>query len=165
MDRALSGATIPGQSGPGSNGNEGVLSITQSPCTTGTSPSDILVSYPGHSLGESCLTAEVQSVYSGQYTELLSKLFNFSWKWTWWSEFKPGNDCFTVHKWLLFLPQMWLTCGVDGFFSPGWWKNRLRKGKLEFDSPTNILSQRDNLAPWSWSFKPCQQPFFVTNSM
>ena len=27
MDRALSGATIPGQSGPGSNGNEGVLGI------------------------------------------------------------------------------------------------------------------------------------------
>ena len=43
MDRALSGATTPGQSGPGS--------------ITGTSPSDCLVSYPGDSL-------EVQSVYS-----------------------------------------------------------------------------------------------------
>ena len=27
IDRALSGATIPGQSGPGNNGNEGVLRI------------------------------------------------------------------------------------------------------------------------------------------
>ena len=40
-----------GQSGPGSNGNEGVLRIPQSSSTAGTSPSDCLVSYPGHSLG------------------------------------------------------------------------------------------------------------------
>ena len=45
MDRALSDATTPGQSGPGSNGNEGVLRIPQSPSITGTSPSDCLVSY------------------------------------------------------------------------------------------------------------------------
>ena len=50
IDRALSGATIPCQSGPGSNGNEGVLCIPQSSSITGTSPSDFLVSYPGHSL-------------------------------------------------------------------------------------------------------------------
>ena len=48
---ALSGATIPGQSGPGSNGNEGVLRIPQNLSITGTLPSDCLVSYPGHSLG------------------------------------------------------------------------------------------------------------------
>ena len=46
---ALSGATIPGHSGPGSNGNEGVLRIPQSASITGTSPSDCLVSYPGYS--------------------------------------------------------------------------------------------------------------------
>ena len=40
----------PGQSGPGSNSNEGVLRIPQSPSITGTSPSDCLVSYLGHSL-------------------------------------------------------------------------------------------------------------------
>ena len=51
MDRALSGATTPGQSGPGSDGNEGVLRIPQSSNTAGTSPSDCLVSYPGYSLG------------------------------------------------------------------------------------------------------------------
>ena len=50
IDRALSGATIPGQSGPGSNGNEGVLLILQSSSITGTSPWDCLVSYLGHSL-------------------------------------------------------------------------------------------------------------------
>ena len=43
-DRALSGITIPGQSGPGSNGNEEVLRIPQSPSNTETSPSDCLVS-------------------------------------------------------------------------------------------------------------------------
>ena len=48
----LSGASTPGQSGPGRNGNEGVLHIPQSSSITGTSPSDCLVSYPGHLLGE-----------------------------------------------------------------------------------------------------------------
>ena len=43
--RPLSGATTAGQSGPGSDGNEGVLHIPQSSSTTGTSPSDCLVSY------------------------------------------------------------------------------------------------------------------------
>ena len=33
------------------NGNEGVLHIPQSPSITGTSPSDCLMSYPGHLLG------------------------------------------------------------------------------------------------------------------
>ena len=60
----LSGATTPGQSGPGSDGNEGVLRIPQSSSNAGTSPSDCLVSYPGHSLGRSYPFAEKQSVYS-----------------------------------------------------------------------------------------------------
>ena len=58
--RALSG----GQSGPGSNGNERVLYILQSPSITRTSQSDCLVSYAGHSLMGSYPSAEVQSVYS-----------------------------------------------------------------------------------------------------
>ena len=49
IDRALSGATILGQSGPGSNGNEGVLCIPQNSSITGTLPSVFLVSYLGHS--------------------------------------------------------------------------------------------------------------------
>ena len=50
IDRALSDATTPGQSGPESNGNEEVLCIPQSPSNAGTLPSDCLVSYPVQSL-------------------------------------------------------------------------------------------------------------------
>ena len=39
----LSGATTPGLSGPGSDGNEEVLCTPQSSSITGTSPSDYLV--------------------------------------------------------------------------------------------------------------------------
>ena len=50
IDRTQSGATTPGQSGPGINGNEGVLHIPQSSNITETSLSDCLVggggSYP-----------------------------------------------------------------------------------------------------------------------
>ena len=66
IDRTLSGATTPGQSGPGSDGIEGVLRIPQSSSITGTSPSDCLVAYPRHSYvaGGSYLSAEKQLVYS-----------------------------------------------------------------------------------------------------
>ena len=47
---ALSGVTTLGQSGSGSNGNEGVLRIPQSSSITGTSSSDCLMSYPEHLL-------------------------------------------------------------------------------------------------------------------
>ena len=87
IHRPQSGATTPGQSGPGSN--EGVFRIPQSVSVTETSPLDYLVSYSAHllggwgltpllicircilqpqptwpSLGESYPSAEVQSVYS-----------------------------------------------------------------------------------------------------
>ena len=52
IDRALSGANTPGQSWPGRDDDEGVFHIPQSSSITGTSPSDCLVSYPGHLLGE-----------------------------------------------------------------------------------------------------------------
>ena len=64
VDRTLSGATTLDQSGPGTNGSEGVLRIPQSSSITGTSQSDFSMSYPGHSLVGSYPTAEVQSVYS-----------------------------------------------------------------------------------------------------
>ena len=54
MDRTLSGATTPGQSGPGSDDNEDLLRILQSSMINGASPSDCLVSYPGHSWEGSC---------------------------------------------------------------------------------------------------------------
>ena len=64
MDKTLSITTTPVQSGHGSDGNEGVLRIPQSSSITGTSSSDCLVSYPGHSLEWSYPSVEVQSVYS-----------------------------------------------------------------------------------------------------
>ena len=60
----LSDATIPGQSEPGSGGNEEVLCIPQSSSIIEASPSDCLVIYPGHSLEEFYPSAEMQSVYS-----------------------------------------------------------------------------------------------------
>ncbi len=55
-----------GQSGPGSDGDKAVLYIPQSSSITGTSPSDFLVSDPGHSSrgGGSYPSAEKHSVYS-----------------------------------------------------------------------------------------------------
>ena len=48
---ALARATSPGHSRPGGDEYEEVLCISQSSSITGTSPSDYLVTYPGHSLG------------------------------------------------------------------------------------------------------------------
>ena len=44
--------------------DEGVLHIPQSSSITGTSPSDCLVSYSGHSLGGGDAAAKMQPVYS-----------------------------------------------------------------------------------------------------
>ena len=63
IDRTLSDATTPDKSGPGNNGNEGVLRIPQSSSITGASPTDYLVSYLGHSLEEFYSSAEMQLVY------------------------------------------------------------------------------------------------------
>ena len=63
MNRTLSGITTPGQSGPGSNGNEEVLHIRQI-SEPGASPLDGLMLYSGHSLGRrSYPSIEMQSVY------------------------------------------------------------------------------------------------------
>ena len=56
IDRNLSGTTTPGQSGPGSDGNEEVLRILHSASIARVSLSDWLVSYPRQS-------AEKQSMY------------------------------------------------------------------------------------------------------
>ena len=64
IDKTLSGATTPGQSGPGHYGNEWVLHIPQS-SKYGASPSNCLMSYPGHSLvGGSYPLPTCKSVYS-----------------------------------------------------------------------------------------------------
>ena len=56
IDRTLSGATIPGQSGPGSDYNEGVLHIPQSSSISRASPSDCLK----HLLGECQCNLQLQ---------------------------------------------------------------------------------------------------------
>ena len=78
IDRTLSGATTPCQNRPGSNGNEGVLHILQI-SKAGASPSNCLMSYPGHSLWGWGLTppTEMQSVYStapADWTELVFEI-------------------------------------------------------------------------------------------
>ena len=64
IDRPLLGAATQGQSGTGSDGNEGALHIPKRSSITGASPSDCLVFYLGHLLGKSYLSTEMQSVYS-----------------------------------------------------------------------------------------------------
>ena len=54
INTTQSGATTPGQSGPGNDGNKGVLHI----------PQLFSVILPGHSFGESYTSAEMHSVYS-----------------------------------------------------------------------------------------------------
>ena len=60
--RTLTDAITPGQSGPGSGGNVGVVLIHPSSRITGASPSDHIVSYTGHSLWESYFFADWPSV-------------------------------------------------------------------------------------------------------
>ena len=80
IDRTLLGATTPGQSEPGGNGNKRVLCILQSSSITGTS-SDCFMSYTGHSLGkESYPSAEMQSVHSTTQAEWANTEFSFSIK-------------------------------------------------------------------------------------
>ena len=51
IDRTSSGASIPDQSGPGSDGNKWVVHFPQSSGISGASPSDYFVLYTGHSFG------------------------------------------------------------------------------------------------------------------
>ena len=65
IDKTLSGANTLHQSGPGSNGNEGVLCIPQNSSSTGVSPSHCLMPYLGHIWwGVVNPFAQNQSVYS-----------------------------------------------------------------------------------------------------
>ena len=60
IDRTLSGATTPSQSGHRSNGNEEVICIPQSSSITGAAPSDCLMFISGHTLGEVGLFTPLQ---------------------------------------------------------------------------------------------------------
>ena len=65
-------AVTTGQSRPKSD--DGVLTIPQSSNDTGTSPSDCLVSYSRHSLGESYPSAGLKLVYSAAPDHMASFL-------------------------------------------------------------------------------------------
>ena len=71
-DEILSGAVTLGQSGPGSNGNEGVSHIPQID-KAGALLSDDLI-YPGHFLGGSYLCAKMQLVYSTAPADLRMRM-------------------------------------------------------------------------------------------
>ena len=78
MDMVLSCATIPAQSGPWSNGNEGVLHISQNSSITGTSPSDFFSAIYRTLIGGGYHSTAVQSVYStvpADWTNHVGKLY------------------------------------------------------------------------------------------
>ena len=81
IDRSLSGTTNPGQSGPGSDGNEGVPRILHGSSITEASASDCLVSYPGHFLWRSYPSTEMQSVYSNAQADMAT---TWLMDWFWW---------------------------------------------------------------------------------
>ena len=76
VDRTLAGTTILGERESRNSGNE-VLYIPQSYKITGASPSDCLVSYPGHS-GESYPFVEMQSMYSAAPADWASSCKKFT---------------------------------------------------------------------------------------
>ena len=76
IDRTLSGVTTSGQSGTGSDGNEGVLHIPQSSSITEVSPLVCLVSYLGYSFGSgggSYPSTEMHSMFSTAPAEWAQK--------------------------------------------------------------------------------------------
>ena len=80
-DRTLSGASTPGQSEPGCNGNKGVLHIPQSSRTVASS-SDCLVSYTGYSLGDSYLTVYFTAPPPANWAKgVLDITLNCIWWW------------------------------------------------------------------------------------
>ena len=85
IDGSISVATTPGQSGSGNHGKEGVLHIPQSSSITVTSPSDCLMSYPGHTSGAVLpLCRDAVSLF---YT-LSRQANNLTFEWNWKSLFK-----------------------------------------------------------------------------
>ena len=105
IDWDLLSVTTPGQSWLGSNGNEGVLYIPQSSSITGTSLSNCLVSYPGHTLGVLHLCRDAICVFynlsAGAYNTLTvypAGEYDSLQKWC------PDNDNQTASEgWVAFL--------------------------------------------------------------
>ena len=92
--RAVSGATTLSQSRPGSDGKDRLLYIPKSASITGTSPSYCLISYSGHSLGESYPSAEMQSdVFCSS-----SRLGHFLKQWCWRGYWFLGHFCWSLAR-------------------------------------------------------------------
>ena len=77
IEKTVSGATTPVQSGLGRNGNKGVLHIPKSSSIAWALPSDCLVTYTGHSLGEFYFSAGMQSVYSAASDDWVKDISNY----------------------------------------------------------------------------------------
>ena len=130
FDRTLSGATTPGQSGPQSDVNEGVLNNPKSSGVTGTSPLDCLVSYPGHSLGEVYPSSEKQLVYSTASSNLAIEEGVVDWElscWIWILSFRfqlwwrVGYSSQYCQRWFLFVVLFFYSDWFELFFC-GWHK-------------------------------------------
>ena len=78
IDWTQSGVTTHGPEWTKERWQEGVLRIPQSFSIAGTSLSDYLESYPGHSLGGSYPTAEFLSVYSTALTDRVKRFKEYS---------------------------------------------------------------------------------------
>ena len=117
-----------GQSEPGSNGNEGVLRISQSSCITGTSPSDCLVSYLGHSLVGSYPSAEVQSVYSPAPANLAK---NETEKCSYGVDRLQKGLWNGTENWIIDCLKMYISVKVIKFITETMknWKAKLTRGK------------------------------------
>ena len=122
MDRTLSGATRPGQSGPGSDGNKWALCIPQSSCITGVSASDYFVSYTGHSLGESYSSAQLQSLYSAAVADWATCWGNLTTQQRWGRcilQLQPTGLCERVAFWFV------NACSINKKTNHDMWGNRV----------------------------------------
>ena len=113
IDRTLSGATNMGQSGPGSNGKEGVFYIPQT-SKTGASPSDGLMSYLGHSQRYS------RCVLQPQLTGLIWPIDETLTVTTTTGQNGPGSNGNEVYSTLLRFPEQEFHCQMQfSVFSRG----------------------------------------------
>ena len=103
IDKILSGATTPGQSGPVNKGNKGVICIPQSSSITETSPSECLVSYSRFSLREYYPSAEMES----EYSEALA-----DWATSSLSKVIISNDLYKIHGFFFSIITNKLKCTV-----------------------------------------------------
>ena len=135
IDRTQSNATTLGQSGPGSDGIEGVLHILQSSSFSGTSSSNSFMSYPGQSLVGGvlpiCRGAVRIFTSSADWAMWSCRFFGddrapadtpYQWwyrrcpwcngyhcrKWTWWHEFKSWMRMIAFHIALILLGKVWI---------------------------------------------------------